>query len=291
MTVRLTIGPPVAQGAPASWVLKVDEATTVGEVAESLGVAPGSLDPLANPSTPFAESSVLSGASIPAKGDPDLQAGTLRLEVVGGPFAGETLPLVAGRAISIGSAASASLVIADPALAPEHAVLTVNAPVQTEAGRPAPLSATIAPAAHGATVWVNGDEVGGASDLVPADHFQLGNSMFRIGLAPGTDADLTRDALGGRGFNRPSRIKPSKTQPIVMLPGDKPEDPDQSPMPWLSAIIPVVLGVTMAMVFQRPIMLLMAAASPIMVVGSFLANRKLAAINTAYETISRERGL
>ncbi|MGH3705735.1 MAG: FHA domain-containing protein, partial [Agromyces sp.] len=276
MTVRLTIGPPVAQGAPASWVLKVDEATTVGEVAESLGVTPGALDPSANPSTPFAESAVLSGADIPAKDAAALEPGTLRLEVVGGPFAGETLPLVAGRAISIGSAGSASLVIADPALAAEHAVLTVNAPAQTEAGRPAPLSATIAPAAHGATVWVNGDEIEGASDLVPADHFQLGNSMFRIGLAPGTDADLTRDALGGRGFNRPSRIKPSKTQPVVMLPGDKPEDPDQSPMPWLSAIIPVVLGVTMAMVFQRPIMLLMAAASPIMVVGSFLANRKLA---------------
>lgn len=276
MTVRLTIGPPVAQGAPASWVLKVDEATTVGEVAESLGVAPGALDPLANPSTPFAESTVLSGASIPATADPDLQPGALRLEVVGGPFAGETLPLAAGRAISIGSAGSASLVIADPALAPEHAVLTVNAPAPPEAGRPAPLSATIAPAVAGATVWVNGDEVEGASDLVPADHFQLGNSMFRIGMAPGTDADLTRDALGGRGFNRPSRIKPSKAQPIVMLPGDKPEDPDQSPMPWLSAIIPVVLGVTMAVVFQRPIMLLMAAASPIMVVGSFLANRKLA---------------
>ena len=88
------------------------------------------------------------------------------------------------------------------------------------------------------------------------------------------DADLTRDALGARGFNRPRASARHRQQPVVQLPGDKPDDPDQSPMPWLSAIIPVVLGVTMAIVFGRAIMLLMAAASPIMVVGSFMANRR-----------------
>ena len=63
----------------------------------------------------------------------------------------------------------------------------------------------------------------------------------------------------------------------MQLPGDKPNDPDQSPMPWLSALpFPVVLGVTMAIVFGRAIMLLMAAASSIMVVGSFMANRRMA---------------
>lgn len=276
MTVRLTIGAPVAQGEPASWLLKVDEATTVGEVAESLGVAPSALDPRSTASTPFGESALLSGATIPARDHDGPEPGTLRLEVVGGPFAGETIPLSFGVAVTIGSAPSAHLAISDPSLAPQHATLTLDAPEPVEGGRPAPLSATLVPAVAGAPIWVNGDAVDDAVTLVPADLFQLGNSMFRLGMAPGSDADLTRDALGARGFNRPSRIQPSKAQPVVMLPGDKPEDPDQSPMPWLSAIIPVVLGVTMAIVFARPIMLLMAAASPIMVVGSFIANRKMA---------------
>ena len=141
---------------------------------------------------------------------------------------------------------------------------------------PGVLTATVAAASDGAEVWVNGEPITEPTELVPADLLQLGNSMLRIGLAPLPDADLTRDALGARGFNRPSRIRPAKEQPVVQLPGDKPEDPDQSPMPWLSAIIPVVLGVTMAIVFGRAIMLLMAAASPIMVVGSFMANRRMA---------------
>src|SRR5690606_2611890 len=81
---------------------------------------------------------------------------------------------------------------------------------------------------------------------------------------------------GARAFNRPSRIRPSQTPPSVTLPGDEPEEADASPLPWLSAIVPVVLGVTLAVVFQRPVMLLMAAASPIMVIGSFFANKKIA---------------
>lgn len=271
MTVRLTIADPAGA---ASYLLKVDEATTIGEVAESLGVPHESLDPSATTATPLGESMLLSGATVPPSNSVELAPGALRLEVVGGPFAGDTVPLMPGGTISIGSGRAASLAIADPALAPEHATLALVR-TDTADGRPAPLKAMLTPVG-GAQMWVNGDAVDGEAELVPADLFQLGNSMFRIGVAPGSDADLTRDALGARAFNRPSRIHPSKSQPVVQLPGDKPDDPDQSPLPWLSAIIPVVLGVTMAVLFQRPIMLMMAAASPIMVIGSFLTNRKLA---------------
>ena len=105
---------------------------------------------------------------------------------------------------------------------------------------------------------------------------QLGSSLLRIGLEPHADADLAADPKGMRGFNRPSRIRPTTALPVVTLPGTRPEDADRSPLPWLSAVIPVILGVTMATVFNRPIMLLMAAASPIMVIGSYLVNRRLA---------------
>src|SRR5690606_21539850 len=110
----------------------------------------------------------------------------------------------------------------------------------------------------------------------PADLVQVGASILRLGVVPASDADLHRDALGDRAFNRPARIMPGAEPPVAVLPAEKPDDPDQSPLPWLSAVIPVVLGVTMAILFGRMIMLLMAAASPIMVIGSFLTNRKLA---------------
>ncbi len=276
MTVRITVDDPAAR-ASGSWLLEVDEATTIGEAAESLGVPTTLLDPTAPGDAPLGES-VLSGARLPAdrQRTDRVAPGTLRLEVVGGPFAGESVPLARGATLAIGSASNASVAIADPSLAPLHATLARERGHRRRDGRSAPLTATVTPAAPGLPIWVNGEAVEEPVDLVPADLLQLGNSMLRIGVAPMPDADLTRDALGARGFNRPSRIRPAQEQPVVQLPGDKPADPDQSPMPWLSAIIPVVLGVTMAIVFGRAIMLLMAAASPIMVVGSFMANRRMA---------------
>src|SRR5690606_13127114 len=142
-------------------------------------------------------------------------------------------------------------------------------------GAPAdPLLAMISPGPE-AEVLVNGTRIDDAERIVPADLVQIGGVMLRIGMAPVPDADLT-PVVGGRGFNRPSRVKPDAPQPVIQLPGDKPADQDQSPLPWLSAVIPVIMGVTMAIVFQRPIMLMMAAASPIMVVGSFITQRRLA---------------
>jgi len=272
MSLRLTLDDR-SEGPAGSWVLDTDEATTVGEVAEALGVAAGALDS-APPELPVAESGLRSGSSIPHRAGADLAPGTLRLELVGGPFAGETLAVGRGMSVGIGSGASATLSIADPALAPVHATVTI-AEGQAADGRVAPLTATVAPA-EGTEIWINGELVDGEATIVPADLVQLGSNVLRLGVAPVADADLTPDALGDRGFNRPSRIRSVPEQPVVSLPGDKPEDPDQSPLPWLSAVIPVVLGVTMAVVFGRAIMLLMAAASPIMVIGSFLTNRKLA---------------
>jgi S-DNA-T family DNA segregation ATPase FtsK/SpoIIIE len=281
---------PTAGAAAGSWLLEVDESTTVGEVADALGV-PAEVMDAAGAQAPLAESGLRSGASVPPIGEGQLPAGTLRLELVGGPFAGESLAISRGVTVGVGSGASASLSIADPALAPAHATIAVADGAAAD-GRAVPLTAVVTPV-DGADVWVNGERVEQSATIVPADLVQLGSSVLRLGVAPAPDADLTPDALGDRGFNRPSRIRPAAEQPVVSLPGDKPQDPDQSPMPWLSAVIPVVLGVTMAIVFGRAIMLLMAAASPIMVIGSFLTNRRLAkkkGVKTEQEWIDDVRG-
>lgn len=275
MSLRLTIDGRAGAGSPGTFILDVDEATTVGEVAESLGVAPESLAAGASPQAPLAESGVHSGAVLPPAHDGGLAPGTLRLEIVGGPFAGESVPVARGGSVSVGSGASATLSIADPALGDVHAVVTVAPAGAGPDGRPAPLTATVVPAT-GVDAWVNGERIDGTVTIAPADLVQLGSNVLRLGVAPAPDADLTPDALGDRGFNRPSRIRAAAVQPVVSLPGDKPDNSDQSPMPWLSAIMPIVLGVTMAVLFSRPIMLIMAAASPIMVFGSFLTQRRLA---------------
>jgi S-DNA-T family DNA segregation ATPase FtsK/SpoIIIE len=256
--------------------MRVDDATTVGEVAEALAVEPTLLAPDGDTSASLAAAGILNGAELPSKRHEESPPGTPRLEVVAGPFAGETYPLAPGVTLEIGSARTADLCVADPFVAPRHATLAFGELSAPAPGRPAALEAQLTPLDDEALVVVNGERVTDAATLVPADLWQLGSSLFRIGLVPTPDADIALDQLGMRGYNRPSRIRPATAPPVVPLPGDKPQDQDRSPLPWLSAVIPVVLGVTMALVFGRPIMLLMAAASPIMVIGSFLTNRRLA---------------
>ncbi|WP_221584805.1 FtsK/SpoIIIE domain-containing protein [Microbacterium sp. G2-8] len=268
MSVRVTLADPSGDD-DRSWLLDVDEATTLGEVAESLDVDPGALAPQSEPDVALVHSGLLSGTVIPPRDAPEPEPGTVRIEIIGGPFAGTTVPVRRGHELTLGSGGAADIQIADPSLEPVHLG------IQITAGEPSsPLLAVVAPAAD-AQVRVNDTVIADPERIVPADIVQVGGVVLRIGIAPVPDADLT-DTVGGRGFNRPSRIMPQKPRPMIALPGDKPDDQEGSPLPWLSAVIPVVLGVTMAVVFERPIMLMMAAASPIMVIGSFLTQRKLA---------------
>ena len=276
--MRLTVAHPDRE---RSVLVPVNDATTVAQLSSALGLDPtlvGGVAPEQAPYVPIAQTAILSGSVIPPRTSDAPAPGAARLEVVGGPFAGQAIALEGEDQFIVGSGPSAHLRIADPHLADAHALVTVGATalgVAPEPGRPTPLLALIEPS-PGASVRVNGAEIAGPTRIAPIDIVQLGSSLLRIGMAPLPDADLAPDPQGMRAFNRPSRIRPSEAVPTVTLPGDKPSDSDKSPLPWLSAIVPVVLGVTMATVFNRPIMLLMAAASPIMVIGSYLVNKKLA---------------
>ncbi len=262
-------------------LVPVDDATTVAQLSSALGVDPvivGGVPGEQASQVAIAETALLSGSVIPPKRQAIPAEGTPRLEVVGGPFAGQSIILTGEDRFIIGSGAGAHLRIADPHLAEAHASVVVGATalgVTPEEGRPLPLLAAIEPS-PGSKLWVNGAEIHEATRIAPVDVIQVGSSLIRIGMEPIPDADIAPDPQGMRAFNRPSRIRPSESAPTVTMPGDKPEDSDKSPLPWLSAVIPVILGVTMATVFNRPVMLLMAAASPIMVIGSYLVNKKLA---------------
>ena len=315
MSIRVTVADPTTPDAGGeSWLLRVDDATTVAELAGSLRVPEGAVAPV-DPATPLADAAVLTGARLPVVGNPGpgLPTGTLRLEVVGGPFAGESFALGSRQSLRVGTDAAADLRVADPALLPLHAtvevlsdtvavdwdavdaapsVATAGVAVATGAGgaagpaerrvdevrplgAPVPIRGLVTPAAD-APVYVNGERVTEPTSIVPADLVQLGSTVLRLGRAPAGDADVSADSTGARAYNRPSRIAPAAPQPVLSLPGDAPDEHEGSPLPWLSAVLPVVLGVTMAFLFDRPVMLLMAVASPVMVVGSFLTNRRLA---------------
>ena len=273
MTLRLTVQD--AHGDDRSYLVKTDESTTISEAAESLGINPDAVAPGADGTTRLDDAGVLSGATVPARRTMAITAGRIRLEFVAGPFAGEAVAIDPGTEVHLGRAHGTGITVEDAELAPQHASITVH-PLSDASGAPLPLTATITLLEAEGELTVNGDAAGRTTTIVPADLLQLGASIVRLGIAPASDADMSTEVLGVRGFNRPSRIQPPRRIPVVPLPGERPKDQDASPLPWLSAVIPVILGVTMATLFQRPIMLIMAAASPIMVIGSFLTNRRIA---------------
>lgn len=268
--IRLTLPAEVAAERPTDYVITVDEGTTVADVATAVGVASEVIAPDADPLEPLAVAGLVSGRKLWSASAAVDEPGQLRLEVVGGPLAGNCVPLALEQQVTIGRGAEASCVLDDQYLEPAHATVVAR----TSGTGALVLSVSL----HGhAGAVVNGVVAeGNRFDAVPADVFQLGAHVFRLGIAPASDTELTNDVVGRRGFNRPSRILPRTEPPAVSLPGDRPAEQEQTPLPWLSAVVPVVMGVSMALLFGRVLMLMMAAASPLMVVGSFLTNRRLA---------------
>ena len=212
-----------------SVLLPVDDATTVAQLGAALGLDPtqvGGIDPDQAPFLPIAQTTLLSGAVVPPRRAPRPTPGTVRLEVVGGPFAGQCIALSGEEQFIVGSAAGAHLRIADPHLAEAHARVTLGAlalGVTPEADRPTPLLALVEPS-PGCPVYVNGALIEAPTRIAPIDLVQMGSSLLRIGIEPTPDADLAPDPQGMRAFNRPSRIRPSEAAPVVTLPGEKPED-------------------------------------------------------------------
>ncbi|MFK4299230.1 S-DNA-T family DNA segregation ATPase FtsK/SpoIIIE [Arthrobacter sp. GAS37] len=277
-------------------VLKVSPDTTIAEVAAALDLP---AQALAEPAEKLlSESSLRAGARIPALAGASnqgsaVQAGTIRLEAVSGPFAGATIVLdpekVPAEGWRIGYSKDADLVLADPFVHPRHAtVLPPGAPPANNSGNgdggvnstdgsmPENMIMLRPDADQEWPVILNGQAITSATGISEQDFFQIGSTVFRIGTAPVADADIRPDDAGFLAFNRAARILPPRTEPALRLPGDKPASADRAPMPWIAAIVPVVLAVVMALVMQRPQMLIMAAASPVMVIGSYLASQRTA---------------
>lgn len=267
-------------------MLDVDEQVTIAEVAEALAIDPHLLAPDLDPGLELATSGFRTGTALPRTIAERLPVGMLRLEFVGGPFAGEVLALPSSTSITLGRSDDMLIRLLDPTVDDHHVTFTVPSAERDPAGSqdamrgPAPAlltpRVTVTPVSERASTMVNGKALDVSQDLGPDDLLQVGASIIRVGRQPKPDADIADDLVGTIAFNRASRIRPPAPQPTVKLPGERPTASDRAPLPWLSALIPVVIGVGSAVVFGRPFMLLMAAASPLMVIASYLTSRKLA---------------
>lgn len=260
---------------PAGIDVVVDAApgAVLGEIADGLrsiaGLPDGRIyagssvldDALPVGEGPLHDGAVLGvGCPTPRAGD---EVGVLELHVVGGPDAGQVVPLPRGRHV-IGRGAGPAVSLDDVDVSREHAAITVGSRELTVED----LGSTNGTA-------VDGRLLGRVdpSPVRPGQLLQLGDST--LSLAVPHDAPVTSRPAGDGtiGVLRPPRLQTQPPAVEIDWPAP-PVDPPRSPLAWVAIGLPAGLGVTMAVLLGSPAYLAMALLSPLVLLGSWLAERR-----------------
>jgi S-DNA-T family DNA segregation ATPase FtsK/SpoIIIE len=116
--------------------------------------------------------------------------------------------------------------------------------------------------------------VDGAASWRPGQQVAVGDTL--LDLVPYEQPDAALNPAGdgaGLEFNRPPRLLPPGVTIRFQLPAP-PGRPERRPVPVLMAVVPVLLGVGMAYFLRQVSMLAMAAFSPVMLLGSYVSDRR-----------------
>jgi len=188
-------------------------------------------------------------------------ASAAAVEVLSGRLRGERWVLRVGTSI-VGRDRHCDVVLADPYVSGRHIRVEVSDEIEVvDLG-----------SANG--LEVDGELVSRAS-FPDRGTVTVGDTALRIVLLPrpaGVTAEASRRAGGPVPFNRSPRVEPRYTGESFTMPAP-PVQREPNPLPWLAMAAPVLLGIVLAALMSRPILLLFALMSPIMLLGNVLMHR------------------
>jgi DNA segregation ATPase FtsK/SpoIIIE, S-DNA-T family len=287
MRLTVTVVSP-ATGRQADVAVEADPGTTLAQIAAELDRLMHGMS--ATVPGPWAPALFVGGHQVPADmrlagsplldgcvvslGDPSgclrpAPPGVAELRVAGGPAAGDVYRLVAGMADVGGVGPDDALVadrpdieIADPAVPP----LALRVIIGPGGWQLAPFG--------GARVMLDGQPVDAGAYWRPGQQVTVGDTLLDLVPYEPPDAALCPGEDGaGLEFNRPPRLLPPEVATRFQLP-HPPGIPERRPVPVLMAVVPVVLGVAMAYFLRQVYMLAMAVFSPVMLLGSYVSDRR-----------------
>ena len=262
-------------------VIDADPATAVAQIAAELDLL---MHRGTGPSAPalfvgyhrvpgdmrLAESPIMDGSVVsigdPAGCRPPEPTGVAEIRVVSGPAAG-TLHRLSFGAADIGGPApgdhrAADLVIADPAIPP----LALRVMIDPGGCQVAPFD--------GVPVLLDRRPLEAAASWRPGQQVTVGRTLLDLVPYEPPDAALhPADDGAGLEFNRPPRLLPPEQAMAFALPSP-PGQPERRPVPVLMAVVPMLLGVAMAYFLRQVYMLAMAAFTPVMLLGSYVSDRR-----------------
>ncbi|HEX3688737.1 MAG TPA: FtsK/SpoIIIE domain-containing protein [Solirubrobacteraceae bacterium] len=210
------------------------------------------------------------GARIhPADGAPEareLAPTVLELRVIAGFDAGQSMPLTPDGVV-VGRDADCDLALSDEGVSRRHLRVQPS---------PGGLRATVTDLESVNGTWVEGRRIRRATDVEPEVVFEAGDVAFIVApRVPGLPVDPVRQAnlAGTIPFNRPPRNRAPASDDALSAP----EQPKQASRPrfsFASAFGPLILGIVMVLVLKNILFALFCLLSPVMVIGSWLEQRR-----------------
>ncbi len=194
--------------------------------------------------------------------------GALELRVVAGFDAGRRVTLPPGGLV-VGRDADCEVPVTDEGVSRRH--------LRIEPGAGG-LRATVTDLGSINGTWVEGRRIRNPADIAPETLFEAGDLAFTIAPAvPGMPVDPVRQAslAGTIGFNRPPRARGTMEETPLTLP-DEPGQPQKARFSWASALGPLVLGGVMVLLLHSILYALFMLLSPVMVIGSYIEQRRSA---------------
>ena len=268
MELRLGVVVP-ATGAYADVVVRTPVGTTLAMVADQLlgtvlldsatgtfsvgGVAVGGTTLLGHP--PLVEGALLQVGVPP--GLPTLP-GLPQLRVIGGPDAGG-VHLLAPSSVLVGRRGSVRL--DDPDVSREHCRLALT-----------PDGATVDDLGSTNGSWIDGMRVDGTGVLPYDGVLRVGSTTLQLVVASEPVAPVVATGDGRLAFNRPPRLLAARSRVHVVVPAP-PEERSRGPIPFVAAVVPLLLGVLMWRVLGNATFLLFTLLSPLMVIGNVVTER------------------
>ncbi|MCC2323475.1 FtsK/SpoIIIE domain-containing protein [Cellulomonas xiejunii] len=219
---------------------------------------------------PLAGSGVRDGAVLWLGGPdptPEPASALVTLRVVAGPDAGRVWHLGAGSH-DVGVDASGGVVLDLAPFVLVTVLVTLDARVRLEPW-------DVVPGSPVQRALLDGEPVpDGGTAWRESALLHVGERLLEVHPAAVPDAVVEPSSDGEHlDYNRPPRLLPPQRRTEFQLP---PEPKAQPPavLPWITALLPAVGATAIALVMRNPMFLMFAAMSPLMVLGSWLSNRR-----------------
>ncbi len=192
----------------------------------------------------------------------------LELRVIAGFDAGRRLALTPSGVL-VGRDADCDLSLADEGVSRRHLRVAPSA---------GGLRATVTDQESINGTWVEGKRIRAPTDVEPGMLFEAGDVAFTIAPCQnGLPIDPLREAniAGTIPFNRPPRSRPQRDERTLTVP-DPPGEVSKPHFSIAAAVGPLILGAVMVVVLHSIIYALFMLLSPVLVIGSWLEQRRQA---------------